>query len=78
MKWASYKGDCFVSFFHPPVKTCQQKNVILMNKIANQNKGVSYGKLLFGWFLSPSFGNHGTHTLVYHYPLFESGKKTDL
>ena len=42
-KWASIKAGCYIGFFHAPEKTCQQKNVILMNRIANQYKNMLNG-----------------------------------
>ena len=36
-----FKAGCFIGFFHLPEKTCQQKNVIPINRIANQYKNTS-------------------------------------
>ena len=36
----AYKGGYIVGFFNPPEKTCQQKNIILMNEITIQYRNM--------------------------------------
>ena len=40
LKETAYKGGYIVGFFNPSEKTCQQKNIILMNGIAIQYRNM--------------------------------------
>ena len=77
-------GGCFIGCFNPPERACQQKNIILINRIANQ-----YEMLLRINETAPKFGcfvgfchHHwvtmSAHVHVYHYPLFDKRMKTGL